>query len=315
MSPPVDDPVDVLVVGSLNRDYVVSVDRLPAPGETRLGGDLAQWCGGKGGNQAVAAARIGAGHDLRVALVGAVGADDDGAALRQGLEDAGVDVDDLLVRADVRSGAALITLDDTGENTIVVSPGANATVTTDEVTAALRRRSPRVAVLQGELPPPVVAAALAEAARAGVRPVLNLAPVIPLDAPALDVCDPLVVNESEAAELLGRAVPESDRETAALELSARARSLVLTAGTAGAYVVASGACTHVAAERVDAVDTTGAGDAFTGALAVALALGNDLVTAARWGSRVAAYAVARPGAQASFPRRHEVDLRQSREAT
>jgi ribokinase len=306
---------NVLVVGSLNRDYVVSVDRLPRPGETRLGGDLAQWCGGKGGNQAVAAALIGAGHDVRVAVVGAVGADDDGKALLQGLRDAGVDVDDVAERADVRSGVALITVDEDGENTIVVSPGANASVTADEVVAVLSSRSPAVVVVQCELPAEVVATVVSESARVGARLVLNLAPVVSLDASVLAVSDPLVVNESEAAELLGQALEDGGAGAAALELSGHARSVVLTMGANGAYVVEDGVCSHVPARSVTAVDTTGAGDAFTGGLGVALALGSDLLTAATWGTEVAAYAVARPGAQASFPTWRDVDLSQSRAAT
>ena len=302
---------DVLVVGSLNRDYVVSVDRLPGAGETRLGGELVQWPGGKGGNQAVAAALIGAGHGVRVALVGAIGADNDGAALTQGLRRAGVDAADVAQRADVRSGVALITVDRDGENAIVVSPGANASVTADEVSAALRRRSPKVVVVQCELPPEVVATAVTEGANVGARCVLNLAPVVSLAASVLELSDPLVVNESEAAALLGHVIPNGGMESAARALSNRARSLVLTAGASGAYVVAHGECVHVPARPVAAVDTTGAGDAFTGALAVALALGHHPVIAAGWGAEVAAYAVARPGAQASFPSWREVDLGQS----
>jgi ribokinase len=307
-------PGQVLVVGSLNRDYVVAVDRLPRPGETRLGGDLAQWCGGKGGNQAVAAARIGAGRGVRVALIGAVGADDDGKALLKGLSDAGVDIDDVAERSDLRSGVALITVDAQGENTIVVSRGANAGVTADQVTEGLRRRTPTVVVVQCELSPEVVATTARESARAKARLVLNLAPVVSLDSSVLALADPLVVNESEAAELLGQPLDES-AGAAALELSGHARSVVLTLGSAGVYCVEDGVCTHVPARSVTAVDTTGAGDAFTGGLGVALALGSDLLTAAGWGTEVAAYAVTRPGAQASFPSWRDVDLGESRAAT
>jgi ribokinase len=307
-------PGEVLVVGSLNRDYVVPVDRLPRPGETRLGGELVQWCGGKGGNQAVAAALIGAGRGVPVAVVGAVGADDDGKALLKGLADAGVDVDDVAEHPHARSGVALISVDAHGENTIVVSQGANSGVNVDQVTEVLRRRTPAVVVVQCELPPEVVATAVRESARAGARLVLNLAPVVSLDSDVLALADPLVVNESEAGELLGQSLDEG-AGAAALELSGHARSVVLTVGAAGAYCVEDGVCTHVPARSVTAVDTTGAGDAFTGGLAVALALGSDLLTAATWGTEVAAYAVARPGAQASFPGWGDVDLRESRAAT
>jgi ribokinase len=299
----------VVVVGSLNRDYVCTVDRIPGPGETRLGSELAVWCGGKGGNQAVAAALVGG---ASVAMVGAVGDDADGVALLEGLRDAGVDVDDVRVRRGVRSGAALITVADDGENSIVVAPGANGTVQARHVRAALRRLAPSVVTTQGELPPPVVAATVEEAAAVGARPVLNLAPVIALDTSVLRLCDPLVVNAGEAGALVGRSLLDTAAlEAAALTLSRRAASVVVTGGALGAWASRGGEVSHVPARPGDVVDTTGAGDAFTGALAVALALGRDLTEAAAWGAAVAAYAVGRPGAQASFPRGADVGVGQS----
>jgi ribokinase len=304
VTPPPRAPA-VVVVGSLNRDYVCTVDRLPGRGETRLGSELALWCGGKGGNQAVAAALMGAG--VRVAMVGAVGDDDDGRALLEGLRAAGVDVEDVGVRRGARSGAALVTVADDGDNTIVVAPGANLTVSADEVRAVLRRREPAVVIVQGELPPSVVAATLGEAAALGARPILNLAPVIEVPDAVLRSCDPLLVNAGEAAALLGRAVSGADElESAARDLSRRARSAVVTAGASGSWVAERGEAHHVPARAADVVDTTGAGDAFTGALGVALALGHHLVEAAQRGAVVAAYAVGRPGAQASFPRRTDL---------
>jgi ribokinase len=298
----------IVVVGSLNRDHVCTVDRLPGPGETRLGGELSFFCGGKGGNQAVAAARVGG---VRVAMVGAVGEDPDGVVLLEGLRDAGVDVEDVAVRRDAASGAALILVAEDGENAIVVAPGANRTVTTDEVRSALRRRRPAVVLAQGEVPPEVVAATLAEAADLGARPVLNLAPVIPLGRSALALCHPLVVNRREAGDLLGHDLSSvDDLGAVAAELSLLARSAVVTDGAAGAWV-ADGTARHVPARPATAVDTTGAGDAFTGALAVALAGGHDLAVAASWGAAVAAYAVERPGAQASFPNGADVGPGQS----
>ena len=299
----------VVVVGSLNRDYVCTVDRLPGPGETRLGSELALWCGGKGGNQAVAAALLGG---AAVSMVGALGDDPDGTALLEGLCEAGVDVDDVVVRRGVRSGAALITVAADGENTIVVAPGANQTVDEDHVRAALRRRTPAVVVAQGELPPRVVAATVEEAAALGARPVLNLAPVISLAPDVIRLCDPLVMNQSEAGVVLGRALPaSSDLEAATAELARRARSVVVTGGAAGAWVCEGREVHHVPARRVEVVDTTGAGDAFTGTLAVGLARGQELRDAAAWGSAAAAYAVGRAGAQASFPRGAEIDVSRS----
>ena len=301
----------IVVVGSLNRDYVCTVDRLPGPGETRLGTELTLWCGGKGGNQAVAAARVGVELGVGVAMVGAVGDDADGAALLEGLRDAAVEVSDVAVRPHVRSGAALITVADDGENSIVVAPGANRTVEAADVVAALRRRALSVVVVQGELPAPVVAAAIGEAERLGARPVLNLAPVIELDESVIRLCDPLVVNEREAGALLGDAGSGTDLEPAALALAARARSVVVTGGARGAWTAAGSRVDHVPSRPATVVDTTGAGDAFTGALAVGLALGHGLTRAATWGAAVAAYSVGRPGAQASFPRGPEVGLDQS----
>lgn len=297
----------IVVVGSLNRDYVCTVDRLPVPGETRLGTELTLWCGGKGGNQAAAAALVGAG--VQVAMVGAVGDDADGTAVVAGLREAGVDVDDVAVRRDVRTGTALITVADDGENTIVVAPGANHSVDAQEVRAVLRRRAPSVVVVQGELPPAIVTAVLEEAAALGARPVLNLAPVIPVDASVLAICDPLVVNALEAGTLLQRTLAgPDDLEAAVRELSRRARSVVVTGGASGAWTSEDGRVRHVPARPATVVDTTGAGDAFTGALVVALALGRDLETAATWGAAVAAYAVGGAGAQASFPRGAEVGI-------
>lgn len=285
------------------------MDRLPRPGETRIGGRLSFFCGGKGGNQAVAAALVGG---VDVAMVGAVGDDPDGAVLLDGLRGAGVDVDDVAVRSDVPSGAALILVADDGENAIVVAPGANGTVTRDDVRASLRRRSPSVVLAQGELSPEVVAATLTEAAELSARAVLNLAPVVPLDRTVIELCDPLVVNQREAGDLLERdLVGVDDLSAVAAELSLLARSAVVTAAGAGAWVGKGGEARHVPARPASPVDTTGAGDAFTGALAVALGLGHALVVAADWGATVAGYAVERPGAQASFPRGRDVGLAQS----
>ncbi|HEX3931175.1 MAG TPA: ribokinase [Nocardioides sp.] len=296
----------VVVVGSLNRDYVCAVDRLPGPGETRLGSELTLFCGGKGGNQAVAAALVGAERGVEVAMVGAVGSDVDGLALRRGLQDAGVDQADLLIRRDVRSGSALITVAADGENTIVVSPGANATVTAEAATEVVRRRRPGVVLAQGELPSRTIEASLREAAVTDARPVLNLAPVVDLDESVLALCDPLVVNAGEAATLLGRDGVAA-RELARM-LSHLARSVVVTAGPGGAWVGRAGVARGVPARPAEAVDSTGAGDAFTGAMVVGLALGHDLVVAAAWGAAVASYSVSRPGAQASFPRGRDIPL-------
>jgi ribokinase len=299
----------IVVVGSLNRDYLCRVDRLPRAGETRLGSDLTLWCGGKGGNQAVAAALVGADRGVTVAMVGAVGDDADGTALLRGLREAGVEVAEVAVRQEIRSGAALITVSEDGENTIVVAPGANASVTVEHVVDSMRRCAPDIVLAQGELPTDVVTATIQAAVTLGARPVLNLAPATALDESVLALCDPLVVNRGEAAALLGRAPDKpADLESIARALADQARSAVVTGGAEGAWTCENGELTHVAARSAVVVDTTGAGDAFIGAMTVALALGRDLAAAATWGAAVAAHAVARPGTQASFPSAQQVEL-------
>jgi ribokinase len=299
----------VVVVGSLNRDYVCSVDRLPGPGETRLGRELVLHSGGKGGNQAVGAALAGSVAAVPCSIVGSVGDDADGAALCEDLRAAGVDTDAVMVSPGVRTGAALITVAADGENTIVVAPGANHSLTEGHVADALDRLvgPGTVMVVQAELEVAVIEQAVRRAHQAGARVVLNLAPFTHLAEDVLGVADPVVVNESEAAALLAsQAGPRTGSapasEPTALALASVARSAVLTVGAAGALVAVEGSCTRLAAPAVDVVDTTGAGDAFTGALAAALAAGHDLHTAAGWGLRLASWSVGRVGAQASYPR-------------
>ncbi|WP_199440578.1 ribokinase [Umezawaea beigongshangensis] len=283
---------DVLVLGSANADLVVEVGHRPAGGETVLGGDIVVMPGGKGANTAVAAARLGA----SVALLGATGSDQYGELLRASLRDSGVDTD--LVRTSERpTGIAHITVTPDGENSIVVSPGANGDVTTDDVDA-VPLHGVTVLVANLEVPVPVVEHCIAAAAAAGVRPVLNLSPVAPVSAGTLALLDPLVVNEHEARALAG--------ESFAALLDLGPRSAVVTLGARGAAVVTSDGVTEVAAPSVDAVDTTGAGDAFAGALAARLAAGDDLVAAAGFAARVAATSVTRAGAQPSYPAAEEV---------
>jgi ribokinase len=290
---------DVVVVGSVNRDYVCRVDVLPAPGETVLGGEAWVGSGGKGGNQAVAASLLGA----RTAVVARIGKDDDGRALLADLASAWVDTAEVVLLNDVRTGMAFVMVDARGENSIVVAPGANDLLEARTTSRAVRRLlgPAGVMVTQAEIPVAAFSAAIAAAAEVGCRAVVNLAPYRPMDDGLLAHCDPLVVNESEVSGLLGREVcgVEQARE-AARELSGRVRSVVVTVGAAGAVVARGDAVDHVPAEPAEAVDTTGAGDAFTGALAAALSAGRPLVEAVEIGVRAGTYAVARPGAQASF---------------
>lgn len=294
-------PPMVVVVGSVNRDYVCRVPAVPRPGETVLGAELTLGSGGKGGNQAVAAALLGA----PTALVARVGADADGAAMLESLASAGVDVDDVVTVADGRSGAAFVMVTGDGENAIVVAPGTNGRLGSDEVGEALGRRlrPGDVVVVQAEIPTAGIAAAADAAGRLGARFVLNLAPYQPLSDAVLRVCDPLVVNEGEARALLGIADDaDTDGGSIAARLGERARSAVVTLGGDGALLVEAGAVRQVPTERVPVVDTTGAGDAFTGALAAALCGGADLTAAVRLGVAAGSHAVGRAGTQRSYPR-------------
>ncbi|WP_329461946.1 ribokinase [Streptomyces sp. NBC_01431] len=293
----------LLVVGSANADLVVGVERRPAPGETVMGSDLAVHPGGKGANQAVAAARLGA----RTALLAKVGDDDHGRLLRASLRAAGVDTAAVLV-GEAPTGVALITVDASGDNSIVVSPGANSHLTPDDIRAArdLFARAPVVSV-QLEIPLETVAE-VARGLAPGARLVLNPSPPAPLPAGVLTVCDPLIVNEHEARFLLGEAAGDTPEDWARALLALGPRSVVVTLGAAGA-LVADGrddGCVWVPSPRVEAVDTTGAGDAFTAALAWRLGLGEQLAGAAAFAVRVGAAAVTRRGAQQSYPTADEV---------
>lgn len=297
--------LDVVVVGSINADLVIGVDRMPSTGETVLGDDLAVHPGGKGANQAVAAARLGG----SVAMVGAVGSDAHGELLLGSLRRAAVDTERVR-RVDRPTGVALITVGRDGDNSIVVSPGANATVSAAEAEAAvpvLRRAA--VCCLQCELAAATVETAARTAYAAGTRVVLNLAPPAALPADVLAIADPLVVNEHEAAYLLGGSGGRRGGDpavTRALRTLGPA-SVVLTLGAGGALVDdGAGDAVPLPAPAVSAVDATGAGDAFTGALALRLARGAGLADAAAYAVRVASLSVQRPGAQGSFPAADEV---------
>ncbi|MEV3929458.1 ribokinase [Streptomyces sp. NPDC049944] len=289
---------DLLVVGSANADLVVGVDRRPGPGETVLGSDLVVHPGGKGANQAVAAARLGA----RTALLARVGDDAHGRLLRASQQEAGVDTGGVLVGG-APTGVALITVDPSGDNSIVVSPGANARLTPEDIRAAgPLLASARVVSVQLEIPLDTVAET-ARALGSGARLVLNPSPPAPLPDEVLAACDPLVVNEHEARSILGEGAGRTPESWARGLTALGPRSVVITLGSEGALVcdTRGGAPVRVPSPRVDAVDTTGAGDAFTAALAWRLGLGEELEQAAAFAVRVGAAAVTRQGAQASFP--------------
>ncbi|GAA4693563.1 ribokinase [Streptomyces youssoufiensis] len=295
---------DLVVVGSANADLVIGVRRRPAAGETVLGSDLATYPGGKGGNQAVAAARLGA----RTALLARVGDDAHGRLLLDTQRAAGVDTRPVLVGG-APTGVALITVDPSGDNSIVVSPGANARLTPADIEAAAPLlAAARVVSLQLEIPLETVAAAV-RAVGPDTRVVLNPSPPAPLPPDVLAACDPLVVNEHEARSLLDgdpAGAGDDPAAWAAALLGRGSRSVVITLGPAGALAADPRGQTRVPGVPVEAVDTTGAGDAFTGALAWRLGTGDDLATAVRYAVRVGAAAVTRPGAQQSYPTAAEV---------
>ncbi|AIA03388.1 ribokinase [Streptomyces noursei ZPM] len=289
---------DVLVVGSANADLTVRVTRRPGAGETVLGTDLVESAGGKGANQAAAAARIGG----RTALLARVGGDAYGELLLAAQRAAGTDVAPVIVDADARTGTAMIIVSPDGDNSIVVSPGANAALTPQDVAAAQDViAASAVLSLQLEIPMETVRAAAEAAEGAGTRVVLNPSPTPEdLDRALLSAADPLVVNEHEARQLSGR-TDGTPAEWAAALRERGARSVVVTLGGDGALVLDDSGTTTVPGVRVEAVDTTGAGDAFTGALATRLAGGAALADAARFAVRVGAAAVTKPGAQPSYP--------------
>ncbi|MFE7240720.1 ribokinase [Streptomyces sp. NPDC057580] len=294
---------DLLVVGSANADLVIGVERRPAPGETVLGSDLAVHPGGKGGNQAVAAARLGA----RTALLARVGDDAHGRLLLESQREAGVDTGGVLVGG-APTGVALITVDPSGDNSIVVSPGANARLTPDDIRAAADLLAgARVVSAQLEIPLETVAE-VARTRPPGARFVLNPSPPAPLPDDVLAACDPLVVNEHEARFVLGASTGPGPEDWARALLALGPQSVVITLGADGALVAdgRTDAVARIPSPRVDAVDTTGAGDAFTAALAWRLSVGEDIATAAAFAVRVGAAAVTREGAQVSFPTAEEV---------
>ncbi|TXK18479.1 ribokinase [Homoserinibacter sp. GY 40078] len=289
--------MSVVVVGSAHLDHVVRVERRPEPGETVFGASFDTSPGGKGLNQAVAVARAGA----AVGFIGVVGDDPPGAELREVLQTRAVNVSRLVTAAGA-TGTAHITVTSDGENSIVVVPGVNAAI--DHLDEADRQAisSARVLMLQLERPIGLVAECLAWARRVGVMTVLTPAPVRALDEELLAHVDVLVLNAIEARALTGL----TDAVEATRKLAQLVGTVIVTLGAEGARVVDSSREQHVQAPRVEAIDTTGAGDAFTGWLAAGLARGDDLIRAVDLAVEAAALSVTRPGAAESVPDRNEV---------
>jgi ribokinase len=297
---------EVLVVGSINMDLVVRTARLPDPGETVPGKSFATIPGGKGANQAVAAARLGA----RTAMIGRVGDDAFGAELRRVLAADGIDCQAVRAVPGVPSGVALIEVDDAGRNHIVVVPGGNGHLAPADVQAhEPLLAAARAVVLQLEVPLEAVRWTAARARALGKLVVLNPAPARPLPADLLASADYLVPNELEASALTGLWV---DSPAAAAEAAGRLRAqgprnVIVTLGAAGVLSASAGGTRHHPARPVQAVDSTAAGDTFIGGLCAALVEGRSLEAAIAFAQAAAAISVTRPGAQTSIPRRDEVE--------
>ena len=291
---------DVFVVGSINQDFVLKVERRPEPGETVTDAVLSTFSGGKGANQAAAAAMLGA----SVAMLGRVGDDEFGEVQLRNLRDQGVDPDLVERLPGWKTGSAFITVTPDGENAITVAPGANRGLTEEDLeAAAVAIADSEILVAQMEVSPETVAKAVEVAAQVGTRVLVNLAPPFEVARDLLENLDPLVVNEHEAAFLLGGKVEgvEGALSAAPKLLELGPRSAVITLGAEGA-VFADGENTgHLPAPEADVVDTTGAGDAFVGALAVKLAQGAPLGEAVAYAARAGAAAVTKEGAQGSLP--------------
>jgi ribokinase len=300
----------IVVVGSFNMDLVVRMPAIPRPGETLLGGVFATFPGGKGANQAVAAARLGG----EVTMIGRVGADAFGDQLLGMARAEGIDTRFVGVDSDAATGVALIEVDAQGQNSIAVASGANFRLTADDVAAAFDRlERVDLLVMPLETPMDTIVTAAEMARKAGARVVLNPAPAQHLAPELLKDVDVLIPNEHEAAFMAGMEIhsPQDARQAAAHLLYSGPGSVIVTLGSQGA-LIAEGAqpgpvYTWAAAFSVQAVDTTAAGDAFVGALAVALGESRSLPDAAHFASAAAAISVTRAGAQPSLPTRAEVE--------
>ena len=294
------------MIGSANMDFTMAVPRLPRPGETVSGGTLLVNRGGKGANQAVAARRLGG----EVRMIGAVGADSSGAGIREGLHALGIDVDGLMTVPDAATDTALILVDAEGQNQIGVAPGANHRLTVDMV----RPREASIAwaevlLCQLETPLPVVGWALQTARQHGVTAILNPAPVQALSDEVLALADYLTPNQIEAGLLSGIEAddPDSARYAAERILARGTAHVIITLGAQGALACDGTTALHFPAFPVTAVDTTGAGDAFNGALAVGLAAGGSLDQAVPLAAAAAALTCTKRGAQDSIPDRADVE--------
>ncbi len=293
---------DVVVVGSVNQDLTLFTPRRPLPGETVLGTGHRWNAGGKGANQAVAAARLGA----RTAFIGRTGRADHGENLHASLRAEGIDVTCTGIDTEAPTGLAVISVDDTAENSIVVSPGANSTLTPDHISECEETLAEaKVVLAQLEIPLETVVAAAS--ATAGLF-CLNPAPARALTDDLLSRVDVLIPNRTELATLASSSMPKGPDEVTEMARSIGGPGAVaVTLGSDGVIVVRGEETTRVASPGVTPVDTTGAGDAFCGALGEALSRGIDLIGAVHWAARAGALATTRHGAQDAMPTREELE--------
>lgn len=295
----------IIVIGSSNTDMVVRSERLPRAGESVIGGDFMMAGGGKGANQAVAVARMG--H--RVQFVAAVGNDIFGDAAIEGYKNFGIDTS-LIVRKNEPSGVALIMVDGAGQNSISVALGANNSLSAEDVAPALETiEAGDIVLLQLEIPMATVDACVAAAAAKGARVILNPAPAAIVSKDTLSKLYLITPNQTEAQTLTGIEVTDiASADTAAQKLVAQGVGrVVITMGSQGAYLYQDGVGELVDAHKVDAVDTTAAGDVYNGALCAALAEGTTLLDALYFAAKASAISVTRAGAQPSIPTRDEVN--------
>ncbi len=293
--------VDIAVVGSCNVDLVVNVDSIPTVGQTVLGGNLRRIPGGKGANQAVAASRLG----KSVAMIGRIGDDENGKFLQTNLEENDVNTEFLFTTPETPTGVALISVQNDGDNAIVVSPGANSELSPEDVAAVPPVAEAQVVLLQAEIP---IETVLAAARVAEGTVIWNPAPApnesVPLE--LLDLVDVLVPNQQELELLIGNGSADNLESIFAMAKTFPCSSTIVTLGAQGAVVVASNEAVHIPAPEISPVDTTAAGDSFCAALAGSLVEGKDLVEAAQWAVQVGAATTLIAGAQPSLPTSSEV---------
>lgn len=295
----------IVVIGSSNTDMVIKAEKFPLPGETILGGKFFMNPGGKGANQAVAASRLGG----NVTFITKIGNDIFGKQALQQFRKEGINTEFILSDPDNPSGVALITVDSKGENSIVVAQGSNGTLSPEDLQKAENELvNAEIVLMQLEIPLQTVAFAARKAAAAGKKVILNPAPAMPLPDELLKNLFLITPNKSETEALTGIEIKDLQAaETAARKLKGKGvANVVVTLGAQGAYVFTGTLSTHIPAPKVEAVDSTAAGDVFNGALAVAISEGLSIDQAVEFASRAAAISVTKMGAQASAPYRKEI---------